>query len=85
VTSWASVPRAAQPAGPLPPPLLPARGTADCSCLARLRAVRTENAALRAENANMFTLLEENSELRARVETLQLQLECRPFTEDEEP
>ena len=33
-------------------------------------------AALRAENANMFTLMEENAALREQVETLRLQLEC---------
>ena len=43
--------------------------------LARLRA---ENVALRAENANMFTLMEENAALRTEVETMRLKLESAP-------
>lgn len=42
-----------------------------------LAALRKQNEALRAENANMFTLMEENEGLRSEVQTLKLQLECR--------
>ena len=53
--------------------------------LSELDTLREENAALRAENANMFTLKDENEALRTQVETLRLQLECaRGATDDEE-
>ena len=41
-----------------------------------LEALRRENAALRLENANMFTLMEENAALRTQLETARLQLQC---------
>ena len=41
-----------------------------------LTLLREQNAALRAENANMFTMMEENEALRTELETLRCQLEC---------
>ena len=41
-----------------------------------LAQLRRENASLRAENANMFTLMEENAALRTQLETARLQLQC---------
>ena len=55
-------------------------------CLCVWTGCRAENASLKAENANMFTVMDQNAELRAQVEMLKLQVECfGPPPDAEEP